>query len=366
MKRILLISASVMLTYGAMAQWGARDNSLFTFRDGEQPTEVSRLGTAPEFPMLAHKASANDFYRAIKRHQDDNTEAMNHLNGLLMQIGYTNGAKDLEANDVSEAYVAPGTVGNMGSSGYTYGLYRLSGDRDEFKAWKVAANGGTNQALYFFAKCGNAFYPQQQGRTACINVPVQVTPDMSQVTLPASGAAVTTDNKTFVYYERKRHKKDDQAYPVAGLNEEYPSDPLLITDRKDVTIQPEQYTVSVDPARTDVTACTDKTLNLTANVNVEKTGTYTGNYPESSHATYKKVSKHQYKMIARKKAHAERKANKIAKRTAMDVGVRRPAELYKVDNDADKKMSKADKRAERKAKKEAKREARKAKRENKA
>ncbi|MBX2907842.1 MAG: hypothetical protein KF744_17485 [Taibaiella sp.] len=357
MKRILLISASLMLAYGAIAQWGIRDNSVFTFRNGEQPTEVSRLGTAPEFPMLAHKTSANDFYRTIKRHEGDNTEAMNHLNGLLMQIGYANGAKDLEANDVTEAWVAPGTVGNMGSAGYTYGLYRLYGDRSEFKAWKVAANGGANQALYFFAKCGNAFYPQQPAKTACINVPVEVKPDANQVTLPTSGAKITTDNMTFVYYERKRHKKDDQAYPVAGLNEEYPSDPMLITDRKDVTIQPEQYTVSVDPMRTDVTACTNKTLDLTANLNVEKTGTYTGNYPASSHATYKKVSKREYKMIARKKAHAERKADKIAKRTTQDVGVRQPAELYKTHKQ---------KAAERKAERMAKKEARKAKRENKA
>lgn len=361
MKRILLISASLVLTYGAIAQ-AVRDNTVFTFNNGEQPKSVSRLGTAPEFPMLAHKSSANEFYRAIKRHQDENTEAMNHLNGLLMQIGYANGAKDLEANDVSEAWVAPGTVGNMGSAGYSYGLYRLDGDRDEFKAWKVAPNGSGNQALYFFAKCGNAFYPQQQKTAACISVPVEVTPDMKEVSLPASGAKVTTDNKTYVYYDRKRGKKDDREYPVTGLNEKYPSEPLLITDQKDITIQPETYTVSVDPARQDVTACTNKTLDLTANVNVEKTGTYTGNYPESSHSTYKKVSKRDYKMIARKKAHAERKANKIAKRTAMDVGVKRPAELYKVNNDADKKMSKADKKAERKAKKEA----RKAKKANKA
>jgi len=354
MKRILLISASLVLTYGAIAQ-AVRDNTVFTFNGG-QPTGVSRLGTAPEFPMLARKSSASEFYRAIKRHQDDNTEAMNHLNGLLMQIGYTNGARDLEANDVSEAWVAPGTVGNMGSAGYSYGLYRLEGDRNEFKAWKVAANGGTNQALYFFAKCGNAFYPQQQ-KTACISVPVEVTPDMKEVSLPASGAKVTTDNKTYVYYDRKRGKKDDREYPVSGLNEKYPSEPLLITDQKDVTIQPETYTVSVDPARQDVTACTNNTLGLTANVNVEKTGTYTGNYPESSHSTYKKVSKRDYKMIARKKSHAERKANKIAKRAAMDVGVKQPAELYKTHKE---------KVAERKAERKAKKEARKARKESKA
>lgn len=317
----------MMLTFASIAQMGG-DDALFRFRNGEEPREVSRLGTAPEFPMLRNKTSAAQVYTTIKRHANDNSEAMDHLNGLLMQIGYANGARDLEQNDITEAYVAPGTVGNMGSRGYTYGLYRLQGDASEFKAWKIAANGGNNGALYLFAKCGNAFYPMKQGRTACVNVPVQVTPDVNQITLPASGSKVTTDNRTFVYYTRKRHKKSDKAYPVAGLNEQYPSKPLEITETKDMSIRPETYTVSLNSNQSNVTACANTTLNLPANVDVEKTSTYTGNYPQNdNHANYQKVSKRHYKMIARKMHNAERKANKIAKKTKQPVDIKRTPEM---------------------------------------
>jgi hypothetical protein len=271
-----------------------------------------------------NKKSASEVYNTIKKRAGDNTETMNNMNALLMQIGYTNGAKDLEQGDVTEEYLAAGTIGNMGSSGYVYGLYRLQVDGEELKAWKIAANGGnTNGALYFLARCGNAFYPKKEVRTACVNVPLDVKPDMSTISLPASGSKVTTDNKTFVYYNRKRHKKDDTAFPVAGLNAEYPSEPLQVNERRDIAIKPETYTVSLGNTRTDVTACANRTLALTANVNVEKTSTYTGNYPQEGAATYKEVSKRHYKMIARKMRHAERKANKIAKKTGQEVVVKR-------------------------------------------
>jgi len=206
MKRLLLISASLMLTYATIAQVG--DNALFKFRNGDAPRDVNKMGSAPEFPFLRNKTSADQVYTTIKKHADDNTETMDNLNGLLRQIGYANGARDLNKGDITEAYVAPGTVGNMGSRGYVYGLYRLQGDPSEYKAWKIAPNGGnTNGPLYLFAKCGNAFYPKREPRTACINVPVEVKPDVSQITLPASGSKVTTDNKTFVYYAHKHHKR---------------------------------------------------------------------------------------------------------------------------------------------------------------
>ncbi len=322
MKRLFLIPALLTLTYAAIAQVGA-DNALFKFRAGETPREVNRLGTAPEFPFLMNKTSANQVYLAIKKRANDGTEAMDNLNALLMQIGYTNGANDLEKEDVTEAYIAPGTIGNMGSRGYVYNLYQLQGDREEFKAWKIAPNNGNaTGALYFFAKCGNAFFPKGAG-TACLNVPVEVKPDVSQLTLPASGSKVTTQNKTFVYYARKRHKKNDPQFPVAGLNEQYPSDPVQIKEWKDITIRPETYTVSMGSTNTNVAACLDRTVSLTANVNVEKTSTYTGNYPQSDHVTYHKVSKRDYKMIARKMRNAERKADKIAKRTGQPVEIKR-------------------------------------------
>jgi len=318
MKRLILISASLMLAYASLAQ----DRALFRPAGNETPKEISTLGASPEFPFLRNKNSADEVYRAIKKRANDNTEAMRHMNGLLMQVGYANGAKDLRPGDVTEENLAPGTVGNMGSSGYTYGLYRLQMSGDDLKAWKIAPKGGTNEPLYFLALCGNAFSPRKDARTACVNVPVEVKPDMDKLSLPVSGSKVTTANKTYIYYTRKHHRKSDDAYPVAGLNEEYPSDPLQVNEKMLRSIRPETYSVSVNNSRNDVTACMNRTLDLTANVNVEKTSTYTGNYPQNG-STYVRVCKHHYKMISRKMHAAQRKADKIARRTGQHVEVNR-------------------------------------------
>lgn len=325
MKRIFFISASILAASAAFAQTDAySDNSLYQFNNTSHPKEVRKLGTAPEFPFLRNMTSSRQVYNAIKKHDRDNTPAMTKLNDLLMQIGYANGAKDLQPSDITEAMVPVGTEGNMGSRGYTYAYYRLAGDPSEFKAWKITPNEGSNaSALYIFAKCGNAFYPKNMGRTACISVPVTVTPDVQQVSLNNSGSEVTTTDQVYVYYTRKHHKKDDKAYPVAGINDAYPSDPIKVSAMKNMDVIPETYTVSLSaPDNRTVTACTDETLNLTANVNVEKTSTYTGNYPKDDHKVYKKVSKRHYKQIARKMRKAQRKADKVARRTETPVEVK--------------------------------------------
>lgn len=325
MKRLILISASVLLASASFAQNGSSDNSLYKFDNAGSPKEVSRLGSAPEFPMLRNMQTPGQVYRAIKKHENDNTMAMRKLNDLLMQVGYTNGAKDLEQSDITEAYIAPGTEGNMGSRGYTYSYTRLSGNPSEFKAWKIAPNGNGYSPLYLFAKCGNAFYPKSAAKTACVNVPVNLKPDMNQVTLPSSGTKVTTKDKVFVYYERKHHRKHDQAYPVAGLNAKYPSSPIMVSSEKDEQIMPETYTVSLTSPESSVTACADSTLNLTANINVEKTSSYTGNYPNDNQKEYKKVSKHHYRQIARRMRRIHRKEEKIARKTGVPVDVRTTA-----------------------------------------
>ncbi len=325
MKRLFLISASAMITAASFAQTDVNpDKSLYNFDNQGSPKAVRKLGTAPEFPFLRHMTSAHQVYEAIKKHEDDNTAAMNKLNDLLMQIGYTNGAKDLQESDITMSYIKPGTEGNMGSRGYVYGYYQLEGNPLEFKAWKIAPNnsnassGTVNSSMYLFAKCGNAFYPKTD-KTACISVPVQVTPDQKQVNLQSSGSETTTENKVFVYYSRRHHRRGQPAYPVAGLDVKYPSKPIKVDADKEMDVVPETYTVTLSSPETSVTACPDSTLNLTASINVEKTSTYTGNYPNDDHKVYKKVSKRHYMMIARKMRKAERKANKIARRTGVPV-----------------------------------------------
>jgi len=299
------------------------DNSLYRFDNSGSPVVVTKLGAAPEFPFLRNMTTPHQVYMAIHRHANDHTASMNKLNDLLKQEGYANGAKDLQESDITMESIEPGTEGNMGSRGYTYKYTRLSGNPSEFRAWRIRANDNSNVngSVYLLAKCGNAFFPKNTKTTACITVPVSVTPDMNQVSLPSSGNQVNVTNETFVYYTRKHHKKNEAAYPVSGISEMYPSRPVRINSQLDQNVNPETYTVTVNTPTKSVYACTDKPLELTANINLEKTSAYTGNYPSSDNRTYRKVSKHEYKMIARRMRRIERKENKIARRTGVPVDV---------------------------------------------
>jgi len=325
MKRLFLISASLMIAATTFAQSDANsDNSLYTFDNAGQPKVIRKLGSAPEFPFLRNLSTPHQVYAAIKKQERLQTSASRKLDDLLMQLGYTNGIKDLQESDITASNVASGTEGNMGNRGYTYNYARLEGGSG-FKAWEIAANNSStsNAPLYLMAKCGNAFYPKGAAkRTACVNVPVNVTPDMSQVNLPNSGTVVADKNETFVYYTRKHHKKHEADYAVSGISDKYPSRLVKIDAETDMNIMPQTYTVSLNTQQNNtVTACADSTLNLTANVNLEKVSSYTGNYPNQDNKNYKKVSKRTYKMVARRMRRVRRKEDKIARKTGVPVDV---------------------------------------------
>lgn len=328
MKRLILISASLMMAATTFAQSDANsDNSLYSFGNAGQARVITKLGAAPEFPFLRNLSTPQQVLAAMKKQERGQTPASQKLDDLLIQLGYANGIKDLTVADITEDHVKPGTEGNMGSSGYTYNYARLQGDGEGFKAWKIAANTGggaasANGPLYLMAKCGNAFYAKTTKRTACVNVPVSVTPDMKQLSLPNSGTVVTDKNETFVYYSRKHHRRHETANTVTGINDRYPSHLVRIDAEKDMKVIPQTYTVSLNSQQNNtVTACPDSTLNLTAAINLEKVSSYTGNYPDQDNKNYKKVSKHTYKMVAKRMRRIERKENKIARRTGVAVDV---------------------------------------------
>ena len=161
-------------------------------------------------------------------------------------------------------------------------------------------------------------------QSKCVTAPVTLTG--SQVTLTSGGSKYTTNDQVYIYYCRKHHKRHEQPYAVAGINEKYPSWPLLVNSNKDVTALPETYNVTLTTPSNTVSVCPDSTLELTANINVEKTSSYTGNYPNSNSDSkvYKKVSKREFKMAARKMRKIKRQEAKIARRTGMKVEVREP------------------------------------------
>lgn len=155
-----------------------------------------------------------------------------------------------------------------------------------------------------------------QSKQRCVTAPVSVNGD--KVTLTSSGSKSTTKKQVYVYYDRKHHKKHDQAYPVAAISDKYPSDPLLMTSDKTVKALPETYNVSLSTPQPNVSVCPDTALNVTANINLEKVSSYTGNYPDyTDDKVYKKVSKRDYKVAARKMRKIHRKEEKVARKSGV-------------------------------------------------
>ena len=319
MKPLFFISAALISVSG-FAQTecsSSSSNPLFKFDNAGSPKEVRKLGTSPEFPFLRNLSSPNEVYSALKRADRNNTRGMSQLNDLLMAAGFENGAKDVKKSDISTYYMPVGTEGNMGSGNYSTGYYTLQGDASEFKAWKISSG---SCYVYIMQKCGNAFFPKNAGnKTACINVPVTLTGNMQEVTLNSDGQQMTTSDNVYVYYARKRHKRHETAYPIADVNAKYPSKPILLRSEKDVQSMPQTYKVSLSTPNNTVNVCPDSTLNIAANINVEKTSEYSGYYPNKNKKEYKCVSKRKYKRIARNMRKAERHERRVARLSGVKV-----------------------------------------------
>jgi len=319
MKRSILISAILILMAAvsfAQTECTAND-ALFKFDNAGMAKEVRRLGMNPEFPFLRNLSSPAQVYSAIMRNAKKSNDGAEHFNDLMMAIGLTNGTSDLTESDITAFYIPPGTEGNMGSGNYTSAYCRLMGDPDYFKAWKISS--GTGCYVYILAKCGNAFYPKG-AKTACITAPVEFVGDMKEVTLSSSGQKVTTNDNTYVYFERRKHKHQ-APNPLPGTSDPYPSTPLMLRTTSGVEVLPDSYKVTVTTPDNSIRVCPDSTVDITANINVEKTSAYTGYYPSDTKKEYKKVTRREYKIAARKLRKAERKERKIARRTGIKVSV---------------------------------------------
>ena len=153
-------------------------------------------------------------------------------------------------------------------------------------------------------------------QSKCVTGQVNVTG--TQATITTSGDKSVTNEKEYVYYCRKHHKKHAQEYTVAGITDKWPSRPLLLDADKKVAAVPERYNVTLSTPG-NVTVCPDSAASVNATINVEKVSSYTGNYPDKDNPTYKKVTKHHYKLAARKMRKIERNEQKVARRTGSPV-----------------------------------------------
>jgi hypothetical protein len=321
MKRIFLMF-TIFATASCFGQTPcSRSAPIFSFDNASvgYGKEVHTLGSNPEFPFLRNMSSSGQVYSAIKRNEKKNTRGMTKFNGLMMDVGFANGVKDMDASSITEARIPYGTEGNMGSGGYKYAYCKLANDPNGTKAWKISSGGDCY--VYILAKCGNAFYPNGgTKKTACLDVPVSLTSDTREVTLE-SGPVKTTTDKVYVYYHRKKHKKRQLAQEYADIPDPQASNPILLNTSSKMETVPQTYKVTVNTPEDHVRVCPDLTLSVPASINVEKETEYTGNYPASAKKNYKEVSKRVYRKTARKMRKAERKESKVARVTGVTVDV---------------------------------------------
>jgi len=306
---LILISAFFSLTSYCFAQSGSsKSNPIFVTDNSGTPKEVYRLGVNPEFPNLRNLNTPEQVAAAMKKSSRGRTQ----LNSMLNDIGFANGVNDVDASMISPAYIPSGTRGNMGDGNYNSADIKLMGDNGTsstsgVKAWKITSP--TGDYMYVLGKCGNAFYPTTATKTtACVSAPLNLSNTTKEVTLGAD-AVSTSSQSTYVYYH-KHHRRHALAPEFSDLNDPTASTPVLLSKSKTVTAIPQTYKVTVSTANNNIQVCENQAVNLSADINVEKTNEYTGNYPSKSSKQYKEVSKHAYKKIARKMRHALKKEAK--------------------------------------------------------
>ena len=178
--------------------------------------------------------------------------------------------------------------------------------------WRSSDNGGgtTNSQ-----QSDNSNTASDNG--ACINVPVTLTGNTQEVTV-GNQLPVMTNEKTYVYYHKRGHRRVRRSDEFASMPDPRASQPLLISCKKDAQGMPSQaYTVTLNTSNDHAMACPGATLNLQADISVQQDNEYTGNYPTSAgdKNDYKLVSKRTFRRTERKMRNADRKEKRVARLT---------------------------------------------------
>ena len=322
MKRILVIFAILATSTAGFAQnLCSNGDPFFNFDNGAKFSEIHTLGSNPEFPFVKHLATAQQVYDAIKRNEnrENYKTRMDELNKMMVSIGFNNGIDDMTASSITAANIPSGSEGNMGSGSGTTGYYKLTGDPDGYKAWKITS--GTGCYVYLLAACGNAFYPNPNaGKTACVSTSVNVTSHPKEITVGTTPDAMVSD-KTYVYYHVGKYRRHDSSYASPAIKDPTPSRPLLLSVTKRVEANPETYkvTVSTTPADSNMNVCLGQPVDVPTDIDVEKISSFTGNYPDAAQQGYKEVSKREYMRAERKMRKVEKKETKVSNITGVTV-----------------------------------------------
>jgi hypothetical protein len=324
MKRIILICSFFTVSYACLAQNDCNnDHPIFNFSNSGHPKVVRELGSSPEFPALRNLSTRQQVLAAMKNEKNGSRRGRRELNNMLEGIGFDNGVKDVKLSSIRPVYLPNGTTGNMGSGSYNSSYTKLSGNTKGYKAWKITSDKGCY--MYILAKCGNAFAVNtaNKGRgsnkTACLEVPVNITTEPKVIRTETTAAKAVDEKKVYIYYHEDEPLTAEERYARRHIPDDNPSAPLLLRSTKNVRFVPKEYTVTVTPAEDRVKVCPDKPVDISANINVEKSSAYTGKYAGSSNKVYKEVCKSVYNKAARKMRKAKRKEEKVSEMTDIDV-----------------------------------------------
>jgi hypothetical protein len=307
MKRLMLMTAIFMIANSGFAQTEcSKTDPIFKSDNYGTPKDVSTFGSNPEFRFLRNLATPQDVAMAIKKAADK--PGAGQLNAMLKDIGFAHGARDVNASAISSYVIPSGTKGNMGDGNYSTSYVMLTGERG-IKSWKITSQEGCY--LYILAQCGNAFYPAKAPKTTVsLEVPINMSADTKDITVTSPDSRVSTA-KTYIYYERAK-REQDLSPEFSDLKNPLASNPVLLNTTKKMEPVQQTYRISVSPSREFVNVYEDQSLDVPANINVEKTSEYTGYYPAVAANNYKQVSRWTYLKSARKMRHALRKEEKIA------------------------------------------------------
>jgi len=217
----------VLLTFLTGNAWSqspcSRISPLFRFDQHARPRLFTdTLGHHPQFPFLQHEKGITTralFIRAAKDSGSRKTYGpeFKAFNELLKEIGFARGYKDLKMANVTNTYVTPGSIGNLGfynkekdGNGYIYVQLNPAGESARgIAAWKITGPAGCY--LYILHTCGNAFYPNREGGDCCREVrattrinPLEIKPATADRPLH-----ITINFYRATIYGSDRHRRKD-------------------------------------------------------------------------------------------------------------------------------------------------------------
>ncbi len=187
----LLLTLAVTLNVNAQEtayynQNCANLHEVFDLPMRQKPKRLRALGRSPQFTAIQGVTDKTELMNNLSNLSGENADKAAKLTALVTALGYNGLTDPALGSNMSLITLPYGIVGNIGDrqDEYRYVMV-VPGNVDELKAWRLTPNGGGTCNLYFFVKCGNAFYYFNDAAVAAPPPPEMVCPD---VTVNVSGS----------------------------------------------------------------------------------------------------------------------------------------------------------------------------------